>query len=63
MGSGLEGALYVPQRWWQPLRSLPVLERRLLGLELQLARQRLERRQPLRRSRNSLHFSPRLARG
>jgi len=29
----------IPQRRWQPLRPLPVLERRQVELELQLARQ------------------------
>ena len=43
---------------WQPLRSLPVLERRQVGLERQLARQRLEWQQPRGGVRNLLHFSP-----
>lgn len=47
-----------PQRQWQPLRSLSVLERRSVGVELQLARQRLEREQPVCRARKSFHFSP-----
>src|SRR3989344_5966115 len=52
-----------PQRRRQPLRSLPVLERRQVELELQLARQRLKRQQPGGGVRHSLHFSPDLVLG
>ena len=54
-------ALYTqPQLGRRPVCSLPVLERRQVELEQQLARQRLERRQPCFVARNSLHFSPHL---
>jgi hypothetical protein len=42
MGSDIENNLYKSQCQWQPLRPLPLLERRQVELELQLARQRLE---------------------
>ena len=42
----------------QPLRALPVLERRRMELELQLVGQRLERQQPRGSARNCLYFSP-----
>jgi hypothetical protein len=48
-----------PQLGRQPLRSLPLLERRQVELEQQLARQRLERQQPCCGARNLPHFSPR----
>ena len=50
-----------PQLGRQPVRPLPVLERRQVELELQLARQRLERQQSCGSARNSLHFSPRFS--
>lgn len=57
--SGPGGTLYNPSEpERQPLRPVPLLERRAVELELQLARQRLERQQSVCRSRNSLHFSP-----
>jgi len=46
-----------PQRRWQPLRSLPLLERHEVELELQLAQQRLERQQSGSCSRNYLRSS------
>jgi len=45
-----------PER--QPSRALLVSQWRQVGLELQLARQRLECQQSVRGSCNSLHFSP-----
>ena len=45
-----------PQLERQPVRPLPVLERRQVELEQQLARQRLERQQPRCVACNSLHF-------
>ncbi len=61
--SGADDMLYVPQRQWQPRRPLPVLERRAVVLELQRARQRLERDEPVCGARNSLHFPPMLLGG
>ena len=52
------GVLYISAELeWQPLRPVLVLERWRVELERELARQRLERQQPVRGSRNSLHFS------
>lgn len=52
-----------PQLEWQLVRALPVLERRQVELEQQLARQRLQREQPVGCARNSLYFSPFLTMG
>ncbi len=60
MGSGTDDILYIgsePRR--QPQRSVSLRERRQGCDELELARQRLEQRQPRASLRNSLHFSPR----
>lgn len=45
-----------PER--QPLCALPLLERLRVELELQLARQRLQRQQPRGSARNYFYFSP-----
>lgn len=47
-----------PQPRRQPLRPVPVLERRQVELERELARQRLERQQPCGSACKSPHFSP-----
>jgi hypothetical protein len=58
-GGGMDGTSHIsPQPERQPLRPVPVLERRQVELERELARQRLERLQPFGCARNSLHFSP-----
>ena len=42
----------------QAVHTVPLLERRQVELERELARQQSERQQSVRCSRNSLHFSP-----
>ena len=37
MGGGMDGTQHIPQLGWQPHRSLPLLERQRVELELQLA--------------------------
>ena len=55
-GGGTDDNAYAPQLGRQPLRPVPVLERRTVGLEQQLAGQQLELQQPRGGSRNSHHF-------
>jgi len=62
MGSGTEGASHISRLERQPLCPLPVLERRRVEPELQLARERLAL-QRARGARNSLRFSPLFLRG
>ena len=45
-GNVTDGSITLSQRQWQPLRPVPLLEWREVELELQLARERLERQQP-----------------
>jgi hypothetical protein len=47
-----------PQLGRQPVCALPLLERRQVAVELQLARQRLGRSEPCGSARYSIHFSP-----
>ena len=58
MDGGIDGISYkTPQPERQPLRPLSVPQRRQVELELQLARQRLQRQQFVRGARHFLHFS------
>lgn len=58
----MEDFLYIsPELERQPLRPVPVLERRQVELERELAGQRLRSEQRVGGSRNSLYFSPAFA--